>query len=83
MDWGITALLFLLGAGVIAVLAQMHRNPLLSRITDTKPNELGGDFYLRLFSFGTLPVFTWLASQFPDVGTLLFRFFQPGTDVLK
>lgn len=78
-----TGLLVLLGAGVIWVFAQMHRDPLLSRITDTNANELGFDFYLRIITFGAGPVLAWLAYQFPDIGGGIFRLIQPGLEVLK
>ncbi|MGA9673282.1 MAG: hypothetical protein WBQ94_29090 [Terracidiphilus sp.] len=78
-----TGLLLLLGAGIVWIFAQMHRNAILSRITDTNANELGWDFYLRLFTFGAVPVLTWLAYQFPEVGVSLFRFVQPGLEVMK
>jgi hypothetical protein len=83
VDWLFTGLLFVLGSGVVWVLAQMHRNPILSRITDTNANQLGGDFYLRVVSFGILPVLTWLAYQFPDVGNLISKFLLPGVPVIK
>jgi len=83
VNWLFTGLLLVLGSGVVWVLAQMHRNPILSRITDTKANELGADFYVRIVSFGILPVLTWLAYQFPDVGNLLFKFLLPGVPVMK
>jgi len=82
-DWFFTALLGVLGCGVITVFAQMHRNSILSRITDTKANELGWDFYFRIVSFGALPVLTWLAYQFPDIGTFLYRFVAPSVPVVK
>jgi len=78
-----TGLLAVLGSGVIWVFAQMHRNAILSRITETRANELGWDFYLRVISFGALPVITWLAYQFPDVGNILYKFLQPGAPVIK
>ncbi len=83
VDWSFTGLLVVLGSGVVWVLAQMHRNPILSRITDTKANELGGDFYLRVVSFGILPVLTWLAYEFPDIGNLISKFLLPGVPVIK
>jgi hypothetical protein len=83
LDWFFTALLLLLGASVVWVFAQMHRNPILSRITDTKENELGFDFYLRVASFGALPMLTWLASQFPDIAATVYRFIAPVEPALK
>jgi hypothetical protein len=83
VDWLFTGLLFFLGWGMIWVFAQMHRNPILSRITDTKANELGWDFYLRIVSFGAVPFLAWLTYQFPDVGGLVYKFLQPGVPVIK
>jgi len=83
IDEGFTGLLLLLGGGIIYVFAQMHRNSILSRITDTNANELGMEFYLRLAIFGAVPVLTWLAYQFPQVGGTLLRFIQPSIDVMK
>jgi hypothetical protein len=61
----------------------MYRNPILSRITDTHPNELGWEFYLRILAFGAIPILTWLAYQFPDIGSMVFNLFQPAVDVMK
>jgi len=83
LDWFFTGLLLLLGAAIIWVFAQMHRDPILSRITATKANELGWDFYLRIISFGILPVLAWLTYQFPDIGSIVYKFFQPGVPVVK
>lgn len=83
VDWFFTTLLILLGSGIVWVFAQMHRNPILSRITDTKVNELGWDFYLRIVSYGALPIIAWLTYQFPDIGSLVSKFVQPGVPVVK
>jgi hypothetical protein len=81
---GIMVLLFLaLGTFIVFVYAQMHRDPILSRITDTKANELGWDFYLRIASYGVLPVLAWLTYQFPDIGSVVSKFLQPGVPVIK
>jgi len=82
-DWIFTGLLVLLGAGIVWVFAQMYRNPILSRITNTEPNELGWEFYARIAVFGALPVITWFAYQFPEIGGSLLKFVRPGLDVLK
>ncbi len=83
IDWCFTLLLVFLGCGFIWVFAQMHRNAILSRITDTRPNELGRDFYIRILTFGAIPVLTWFAYQFPEVGGGLFKILQPGLQVIK
>lgn len=78
-----TGLLLVLGSGVVWVFAQMHRNPILSRITETRPNELGWDFYFRIAAYGALPVLTWLAYQFPDIANVISKFLEPGVPVMK
>jgi hypothetical protein len=83
LDWCFTILMICLSVGFISVFAQMHRNPILSRITATTPNELGSDFYIRLVTFGAVPVLTWLAYQFPEIGGSVFRFLQPSLEVAK
>ncbi len=83
VDWTFTLMFLLLGGGILSVLAQMHRNAILSRITDTSPNELGFDFYWRLATLGAIPLLTWLAYQFPQIGSGIFRTLQPGLNVVK
>ncbi len=83
IDWCFTLLLASLTLGFVSVFAQMHRNAILSRITNTTANELGWEFYLRLITFGAVPVLTWLAYQFPSIGGSLYRIIQPGLQVVK
>ena len=83
IDWCFTILMLCVSVGFIWVFAQMHRNPILSRITATTPNELGPDFYIRLVTFGAVPVLTWLAYQFPEIGGNIFRLLQPSLQVAK
>jgi hypothetical protein len=83
IDWGFTILLAFLGMGLVTVFAQMHRNAILSRITDTSPNKLGWNFYVRIFTFGAIPVLTWFAYQFPEIGGSLFKILQPGLQVIQ
>ena len=83
IDWIFTGMLFGLGAGIIWIFAQMHRDPTLSRITGTEINKLGASFYLRLVTFGAVPVLTWVASQFPEIGSTLSRLLQSGMQFAK
>ena len=83
IDWVFTGLLAVLGGGMVMVLAQMHRDPILSRITHTKANELGAEFYVRIIAFGAVPVLTWLAYEFPGIGNTIFKFIKPGLEVIK
>ena len=83
IDWAFTGLLVGLGSTIIWVFAQMHRNPILSRITGTEVNQLGAAFYLRLATFGAVPVLTWLASQFPAIGSSIGRLLESGLQLTK
>jgi hypothetical protein len=71
------------GATVATVFAQMDRDPLLSRLSETKPNQLGINFVIRVVSFGALPLLTLLASLVPDVGRFLQSWLQPALQSLK
>jgi len=81
--WSFTAIFAVIGVTILIVLMQLHKDPILSRITGTKPNELGLDFYYRVISFGAVPLLTLLATQFPAIGHYLSSFFQPGLEALK
>lgn len=81
VDWCFTILMLCLSTSFIKVFAEMHRNPILSRITATKSNELGIDFYIRLVAFGAAPVLTWLAYQVPEIGGRILRLLQPSLQV--
>ena len=83
IDVVLTGMLLAFGVGIVFVFAQMHRDAILSRITNTKANELGLDFYLRIAAFGALPVLTWLATQYPEIGGTLYKLIRPGIDVVK
>lgn len=76
-DAALTGILIVTGGGIIWVFAQMHRDPILSRLTGTKANELGSEFYFRVISYCTLPVLTWLAYQFPAISNEILKYFQP------
>jgi hypothetical protein len=75
--------LIIVGAGFTVVFAQMDRDPLLSRLSASKRNKLGMPFYLRLASFGALPLLTVLATQFPSIGRLLSGWVQPALEALR
>jgi hypothetical protein len=82
IGWILTLIFVALGSAVIVVFAQMDRDALLSRITDTQPGKLDREFYFRLLSYGALPLLTILASQFPAVGKFLFSWIQPAAEAL-
>jgi len=77
-------LLFLIVIRAVAlVLAQMHRNPTLSRITDTTPGKLEVEFWIRLGSFIALPLRSLIAVQFPQFSNFLFSWLRPALQALR
>jgi hypothetical protein len=81
--WSFTLIFIVTGFMVVSVLAQLHRDPILSRVTGTSGNSLDMHFYLRLVAFGALPLLTLLATHFPSIGQYLVSFLQPSLEALK
>lgn len=81
--WSFTAIFGVIAIMAIGVLMEAHRNEILSRVSGTKPNELGWGFYARVISLGAAPLITLLATHFPSIGKFLLSFFQPGLEALK
>lgn len=79
----VVTLFLVIGACSVGVFAQMDRDPLLSRLSETKPNELDRNFVYRLLSFGALPLLTLLASQVPEIGNFLLSWAQPALQAMK
>lgn len=73
----------LLAGSVLTVFAQMDRDPVLSRLSDSKPNELDRNFIWRAISFTALPLLTLLASLVPQLGSFLSSWIQPTLQALK
>jgi hypothetical protein len=71
-----------LGVGVGIVFAEMDRDAILSRLTETNANEVGKTFFMRLVQYGSLPLLTLLASQFSRVNHALFSWLQPVLEAL-
>jgi hypothetical protein len=83
INWVFSFFLVFLGTGIVWVLAQMYRDPILSRITDKRPNELGWDFFIKVFSLGAVPFLTWVVYNYPEIGSTLFKLVQPGANFVK
>jgi hypothetical protein len=79
----VIGLFVVLGAVIVTVYAQMHRDTTLSNITDTKPGELGGDFWIKLIGFAAGPVLGVAAAIFPEITDFLFSWVQPGIASFK
>ena len=83
IDRSFLVLFLILGGGVVWVLAQMERDPLLSRLNDSNPGELGKGFYLNLVRFGIVPFLTVVSSQVSSVSNLLLRWVQPTLEAFR
>jgi hypothetical protein len=77
------ALFALLGIVILYVYMQMHRDATLSHITNTKPGELGSDFWLKLVGFGLAPLLGLLTTLFPGIADFVFSWIQPGLQSIK
>lgn len=77
------ALFIVLGGIIFYVYAQMHRDATLSHVTNTTPGELGGDFWLKLVSFGIAPLLGLLTTLFPGIADFVFAWLQPGLQSIK
>jgi hypothetical protein len=64
-------------------MAQMERDPILSRIAGSKPGELSAGFYLKLARYGALPLLGLLAWQFPWLSNLLSSWIEPALEALQ
>jgi len=81
---GLFIILLLGVCGIVAsVLAQVYCDPILSNLTDSKAGELGGDFWIRIVSFTALPLFGFLASQFPQVSGFLYSWIRSALQSVK
>ena len=79
----LTATFGLAAVPMLLLFAQVERNPVLSRMAETKSGELGLDFYLKFASFGLLPMISVLSTVFPDLAQFLTSWLQPTLESLK
>jgi hypothetical protein len=75
--------LFLGGVIVVRVLAQLERNPIVSRLSGSEEGQLGKDFYLRVLMYGALPVLTVLGTQFPSISRFLTSWAEPTLEAIR
>jgi hypothetical protein len=76
--WSSTLILAALLFTVGTVLAQMDRDAILSRMSDTKPGEVRYMLFLKhMLAVGGLPLITVLATLFPAIGSFLFSWAAP------
>jgi hypothetical protein len=79
----LVALLAFVIAIVGLIFAQIYRDTILSNLTDTKPGELGIDFFIRMASFVALPLLSLMASQFPSMNRFFYSWLQPAIEALN
>ena len=79
----LTSVLIGLAASVIWIYAQMHRDEILSRTTETASGKLDADFYTKILSMVGIPLVTLIASQFPEVSNALFSWLEPGLSAMR
>jgi hypothetical protein len=77
------ALFVITGAVIVKVYADMHRDATLSHVTNTKPGELGAEFWLKIIGFGFAPLVGLLTRIFPGMTDFVFSWLQPGVSSLK
>jgi hypothetical protein len=81
---GIFLTVFVLYGGLtVLVYSQMSRDATLSHITNTRPGELGWDFWQRIVAFGVGPLIGLLTTLFPSITDFVFSWLQPGAQALK
>src|SRR5882672_1194762 len=73
----------IVGLVVVKVYAEMHRDSTLSHVTNTKPGELGAEFWFKIVGFGLAPLLGLLARVFPGVTDFIFSWLQPSISSLK
>ena len=77
------ALFVVLGIIIVKVYAEMHRNATLSYATNTRPGELGPEFWFKVLAFGFAPLVGLLTRIFPGISDFIFSWIQPSISSLK
>jgi hypothetical protein len=76
-------LFVIIGLVIVKVYAEMHRDTTLSHVTNTKPGELGTEFWFKIVGFGFAPLIGLLTRVFPGIADFVFSWLQPGMSTLK
>ncbi|HYM75778.1 MAG TPA: hypothetical protein VE377_07350 [Candidatus Dormibacteraeota bacterium] len=83
IDWWFFGLFAVMGLGIVVVIAQVERNALVSRLTNSTPGELGTNFYVQLLKYGTVPILTIFGSQVPFISNVALKWVQPALQALR
>ncbi len=83
MDEVMIVMFVAVGIVVVELFAEMEKDSVLSRLSETAPGKLSWEFYFRVAAFGALPLLTLVASHFPFIGNFFFSWIQPGLQAMK
>ena len=72
-----------LGYVIWQVMAQMERDPILSRLSGTAEGVLSREFYVKFIGYAALPIVSLLSSQFPAIGHFLSSWVEPSLEAFK
>jgi hypothetical protein len=75
--------LALIGATIVMVYAEMHRDTTLSYLTNTRPGELGFEFWARIIAFGIGPLIGILTTLFPSITDFVVSLLHPGAQGIR
>ena len=78
-----SALLGLLAVVTILIYAEMQKDDILSRTTQTEAGKLDSQFFTKILSVVGIPTLTLLASQFPEFSNLIFSWIEPGLSSMR
>jgi hypothetical protein len=81
--WFLGFLVVAFGIATGLPLMQMDRDTVLSLMADDTPGELNKDFWIKLISYGALPLVGVLSNIFPSFSRFLFSWLQPTLQTLK
>jgi hypothetical protein len=81
--WSATLLLAALLFSVATALAQMDRDAILSRLSNSAPGKLDyASLIKHMIAVGGLPLITLLSTLFPTIGSFLFSWAGPVLETL-
>jgi len=71
-------LLAVISAATVSIYAEMHRDDILSRTTETVSGKLDADFFGKVIPTIGIPLLTLVATQFPALSNFIFSWVEPG-----
>jgi hypothetical protein len=71
------------GIVTVWIFADMPKDPVLSYMTNTKPGELGVDYWKQIIGFGVGPLLGLLTTLFPSITDFVVSWLQSNLQGLK